>query len=300
MFGVTILGNNSAVPTATRHPTSQAVYLDDRILLLDCGEGTQMQMNRYKIKRSKVKYIFISHLHGDHYFGLIGLLNSFALIGRKEDLYLFAPEPLFALIDMQMQLTDSSLPYNIHRYPLKEETEIVSADTFTVKCFQVKHRIECWGFTIRQKQKLRKLNIEEMNKLSIPTTAYYAIKKGEDYITHAGNIIPNKQLTFDPPKEKTYAFCADTLFTESFLHHIQDADMIYHEATYLKDMQEKAAARFHATAEQAATIAKKANARRLLIGHFSSKYEYLEPFKTEAKEVFENTELACEGVTYLL
>ncbi|MCU7695471.1 ribonuclease Z [Haoranjiania flava] len=300
MFGVTILGNNSAIPTPTRHPTSQAVYIDDQVLLLDCGEGTQMQMHRYKIKRSKINYIFISHLHGDHYFGLIGLLNSFALIGRKDDLHLFAPEPLYGLIDLQMQLADSEFPYTIHRYPLKEEGEIAHSNTFTVKCFRVKHRIECWGFAIMQKQKLRKLNIEEVKKHLIPTAAYYSIKKGEDYMTSEGNIIPNKLLTIDPPKGKVYAYCADTLFTDSFLHHIADADMIYHESTYLKDMEEKAFKRFHSTAEQAATIARRANAKRLLIGHFSSKYEFLEPFESEARQVFENTEIAREGVTYLL
>lgn len=299
MFGVTILGCNSAIPTDWRRPTSQAVYIDDQILLLDCGEGTQMQMNLYKIKRSKINHIFISHLHGDHYFGLIGLLNSFALIGRKEDLHLYAPEPLFELIDLQMRLADSQFPYILHRHPLKDD-EILNTDTFTVTAFKVIHRIDCHGFLIKQKQKLRKLNVLSVKKHDIPTFFYYNLKKGDDYISPSGEVIKNELLTIPSPKGKSYAYCADTLFTQSFLSYIQNVDLLYHESTYLKDMEEKAYKRFHSTAEQAANIAKLAKAKRLIIGHYSSKYNYLEPFETEAKSVFEHTELAKEGVTFLV
>ena len=300
MFGVTILGCNSAIPTDWRRPTSQAVYIDDQVLLLDCGEGTQMQINLYKIKKSKIRHIFISHLHGDHYFGLIGLLNTMALIGRKEDLHLYAPEPLFPLIDLQMKLADSSFPYTLHRHALKEEGQILAEPGFTVNCFKVIHRIECWGFFIQQKQKLKKLNVEAAQQYNIPTTFYYNLKKGEDYIKEKGEIIKNELVTFPPRPPKTYAYCADTLFTDSFLPHIQNATLLYHESTYLKDMEEKAYNRFHSTAEQAAKIAVKSNAKRLLIGHYSSKYDYLEPFETEARTVFENTELAREGVTFIV
>ena len=300
MFGVTILGCNSAIPTDWRRPTSQAVNIDDQILLLDCGEGTQMQMNLYKIRKSKIRHIFISHLHGDHYFGLIGLLNSMALIGRKEDLHLYAPEPVFGLIDLQMSLADSSFPYVLHRHPLNNEGEILAQPGFTVSCFKVIHRIECWGFAIKQKQKLKKLNVEAAQQYNIPTTFYYELKKGADYKKENGEIIKNEWVTFEPPAPKTYMYCADTLYTDTFLPFIQSATLLYHEATYLKDMEEKAYKRFHSTAEQAAKIAVKANAKRLLIGHFSSKYDCLEPFETEAKAVFKNTELAREGVTFLV
>lgn len=300
MFGVTILGCNSAIPTDWRRPTSQAVSIDDQILLLDCGEGTQMQMNLYKIRKSKIRHIFISHLHGDHYFGLIGLLNSMALIGRKEDLHLYAPEPVFGLIDLQMSLADSRFPYTLHRHPLQDEGEILAQPGFTVSCFKVIHRIECWGFAITQKQKLKKLNLKAAEHYQIPTTFYYELKKGADYVKENGEVIKNEQVTFEPPPPKTYMYCADTLYTDSFLPFIQNATLLYHEATYLKDMEEKAYKRFHSTAEQAAKIAVKANAKRLLIGHFSSKYDYLQPFETEAKAVFKNTELAREGVTFIV
>lgn len=300
MFGVTILGNNSAVPAHDRHPTSQAVTIANEVLLLDCGEGTQMQIKDYKVKRSKINYIFISHLHGDHYFGLIGLLSSMALINRTTPLHLFAPPALFEVIQLQLKIADSSLPFQLHFHPLEKEGEIVNETKFTVSCFKVIHRIDCFGFLIKEKHKSRKINLPKALAACIPTMFYERLQNGEDYLTKDGKIVKNETVTLEGKKNKAYAYCADTLYTESFLPNIHQVDLLYHESTYLNDFEEQAKNRFHSTAEQAAVIAKKADAKKLLIGHFSSKYKTLDLFELQSKSVFPNTELSKEGVTYLV
>jgi len=298
MFGVTILGNNSALPAYDRHPTSQIVTLHDELFLIDCGEGTQMQMAKYKIRRSKINHIFISHLHGDHYFGLIGLITSMGLLGRENDLHIYAPSTLKEIIDLQFKVADTQLPFALHFHPLEKDGLIVEGKRFTVECFSTQHRIECWGFIIREKKHLRKIDKEKVVELNIPAAYYTHLKNGDDYETKNGEIIKNEWVTIPNSLPRSYAFCADTIYDEKLAAIVKNTTLVYHETTFLKDMNDRATARFHSTTHQAANIAIKANAQKLLIGHFSSKYENLDQFLSEAQEIFSNTDLAIEGVTF--
>jgi ribonuclease Z len=298
MLAVTILGNNSAVPAFDRHPTSQVVTTDGTSFLVDCGEGTQIQMIRYKIRRSKISHIFISHLHGDHYFGLVGLINSFGLLNRQQDLHIFAPSPLQQLIELQLKVADTILPYNLYFHTIRNEGVLLDEEKFSVKCFRTNHRIECYGFVFAEKKRPRRLLPEKTREFEIPAYFYDRLTDGEDYIKKDGTVIKNEWVTEEGAKEKMYAFCADTKYDESIIPHFAGADLIYHETTYLDNLVERATARFHSTSKQAALIAQKAHVKKLLIGHFSSKYDTLEEFEAEARTVFENTELAIEGVSY--
>lgn len=299
MFGVTILGNNSALPAYNRHPTAQVITLSDHLFLLDCGEGTQMQMNLYKIKRSRINHIFISHLHGDHYFGLPGLITSYGLMSRVNDLHLYGPPQLRDILEMQLNAGKTVLPYKLIFHPLGTEEVIVDEEHFSIECFKVFHRIDCWGFLFREKRKPRKINIEATTQYNVPVEFYEQLKQGKDYILN-GKVIANDVLTIPNKPSRMYAYCADTLFAESLAEKVNHADLLYHEATYLKDKADKAASRFHSTSEQAAMLAKLSNVKNLLIGHFSSAYEHLDDFLTEAKTVFPGTQLALEGQTFIV
>jgi len=298
LFALTILGNNSAIPAFGRNPTAQILQMIDESFLIDCGEGTQLQLSKYKIKRSKLNRIFISHLHGDHYFGLIGLVTSLGLLGRTHDLHIYAPAPLQDIINMQLKVADTSLPYQLVFHALKEEGLIVDDKKITVECFKTQHRIECWGFLFRQKKNPRKINADKVKAYEIPAAYYEKLQQGFDYTTKNGTVITNETVTIAAARPKSYAFSADTIYDESLVEKVKDVDLLYHETTYLKDLHERAAARYHSTTYQAATIAKKAGVKKLLIGHFSSKYEVLDDFLTEASEVFPDTELALEGICY--
>lgn len=300
MLAVTILGNNSSVPAFDRHPTSQVITLNGNNFLIDCGEGTQIQMINYKIRRSKISHIFISHLHGDHYFGLVGLINTFSLLSHQQELHVYGPTPLQEIIELQLKVADARLCYPLHFHTIISEGVLIDTDKYQVKCFPTNHRIECYGFVISEKRKPRKLVTERLRQNSIPIHFFERLRDGEDFVTDSGEVIKNEWLTDEAPKGKIYAFCGDTKYDERIIDHIRDADMIYHETTYLDILAERAESRFHSTSRQAATIAKKANVKKLLIGHFSSKYDTLEEFAIEACEVFPNTELAIEGVTYLV
>jgi len=298
MLSVTILGNNSAVPAFNRHPTSQVVTQDGVNYLVDCGEGTQIQMIKYKIRRGKISHIFISHLHGDHYFGLVGLINTFGLLSHKQELHIYAPAPLEQIIEMQLKVAETVLPYPLYFHTITGNATLVDTEKIRIKCFETTHRIQCFGFSFEEKMSKRKILLERTRKYNIPLTFYSSLQNGLDYITPKGEIIKNETLTAAPEKGKRYAFCADTRYDESIIEHIYGCDTIYHETTYLDNLSEKAFERFHSTTKQAAAIAKKAMVNRLLIGHFSSKYSVLDAFEQEAREVFYGTELAIEGTTY--
>lgn len=300
MFGVTILGNNSALPAHDRHPTSQLVTLNDQLFLIDCGEGTQMQLSRYRVRRSKINHILISHLHGDHYFGLPGLLTSFGLMNRENDLHIHAPAPLKQILDLQFAAGDTRLPYTLHFHALGDEGIIAETERYAVECFRVFHRIECWGFVIREKKKPRKIVIEKAQQLEIPAGFFEKLKDGFDFTKPDGSVIANDVVTIAATPSKSYAFCADTLFRESLAEKVNQVSLLYHETTYLKDAEERAFSRHHSTTEQAATIAGLAKAKSLLIGHFSSKYEMLDDFLSETSALFPNTQIAQEGVTYIV
>lgn len=300
LLAVTILGNNSAIPAHGRHPTSQIITTADELLLFDCGEGTQIQILNYRIKRSRINHIFISHLHGDHYFGLIGLLNSFALLSRVQPLHIYGPAPLKEILDLQFKHSDTRLPFELTFHPIDKDGLILDAKHYTVECFSTKHRIECKGFIVREKKHLRKILPEEIRKHQIPNSLLPQLQKGEDVTDKHGNIIKNELVTTENNRPKSYAFAADTVYDVRIAQVVQQVDLLYHEATYPDALAEKATERYHSTTKQAASIALQGNVKKLLIGHFSAKFEDLNPFLSEAKEVFPQTELATEGVTYLI
>lgn len=303
MLAVTILGNNSALPAFDRHPTAQIITMEDQIFLVDCGEGTQMQMAKYKIRRSKINHIFISHLHGDHYFGLIGLLTSMGLLGRTQELHLHAPSALEQIIGLQLRVADIHLPYPLKFHSLCQTqpdlpTVLLRETRFEVSCFPVIHRIECWGFIFREVRPFRRVNPEKARQHDVPASFFDRLKWGESYQKKDGTIVENQWVTEPASKARSYAYAADTMFDERVAAYVRGVDLLYHESTYLKDLEAQAGRRFHSTTVQAATIALQAGVQRLLIGHFSSKYEKLQAFEQEAREVFPNTDLALEGVTY--
>jgi ribonuclease Z len=298
MLALTILGNNSAIPAFDRLPTAQVLQTQEETYLIDCGEGTQMQMAKYKIRRSKINNIFISHLHGDHFYGLPGVITSMSLMGRTQDLHLYAPAPLEKILDLLMEVAKTQLSYKLYFHPLTEETEIMSDSKMTVSCFKTQHRIECWGFLFKEKKNPRKIDAERIKAFEIPASFYDKLQKGEDYITKQGTIIVNSEVTIAAPAAKSYCYCADTIYDENLVDKAKGADLLYHETTYLKDNEQKAKDRFHSTTIQAASIAEKAGVKKLLIGHFSAKYEVLDDFLIEACSVFPNTELALQGSCY--
>lgn len=298
MLAITILGNNSAIPAFGRNPSAQLLQTQDSSFLIDCGEGTQNQLAKYKLKRSKISHIFISHLHGDHYFGLIGLLTSMSLLSRTQELHLHGPAQLEEIINLQLRVAAVTLNYTLYFHALTEEGVISDTGKMIVSCFKVQHRIECWGFLFKEKKKPRSIVPELVKSYEIPAAFYEKLQDGENYTTKKGTIIENEAVTILAPKPKSYAYCADTLYDPSIAEKIKHVDLVYHETTYLKDLKQRAAERFHSTTEQAGMIAKIAEAGQLMIGHFSSKYESLDEFLTETKAVFENTVLAIEGSCY--
>ncbi len=298
MFGVTILGNNSAVPAYNRHPTAQIITIHDQLLLFDCGEGTQMQIAKYKIRWGKIKYIFISHLHGDHYFGLIGLITSMCLLGREDALHIYGHPLLKDIISIQLNAAATTVPFEIIFNSFNSDGIVLDEKRYTVECFATRHRIECRGFIVREKRKPRKINKETIHNYHIPTTYFDRLKDGEDFIAKDGSVVKNEWVTVENAPGRSYAYSGDTLYDPNVAEKVKGVSLLYHESTYLKAMGENAIRRFHSTTHQAASIALQAGVDKLIIGHFSSKYEHLDVFLNEAKEVFENTYLATEGATH--
>ncbi len=298
MLALTILGNNSAIPAFGRNPTAQVLQTPEETYLIDCGEGTQLQLTMYKIKRSRINHIFISHMHGDHYFGLIGLISSMGLMGRTADLCIHAPSIMEDIVMLQLKAAHNTLPFKIHFFPLGEECKIHDGKKISVECFKVNHRIACWGFIFREKKNLRSIDAARVRSFEIPSSYYEALQNGADYTNKKGTIISNEELTTAATPARSYAYCADTLYDESIAAKVKNVDLLYHETTYLKDLQQRALERFHSTTIQAGAIAAMAGVKKLLIGHFSSKYENLDEFLTETVAVFPNTELALQGTCY--
>ena len=300
MIKITILGNNSALPAYNRHPTSQVVDIEEQLFLVDCGEATQIQMQRYHIRRRRINYIFISHLHGDHYFGLMGLITSMGLMGRTAPLHLFGPPALQQIVDLQLQVATTVLPYPLHFTALEEGKAQILVDeaSYKVESFPVEHRIPCHGFSFTHRHLQRRLLPEQCRHYEIPTAFFARLKNGEDYTRKDGLLVKNEWVTTAGTPDKKYVYCADTRTTDSFLPYILKADLLYHESTYVDNDQKKAFDRFHSTARQAAELAQKAGAGRLLLGHFSSKYQDLSLFYEEASQIFPDVEVSTEGITY--
>ncbi|MFP9113884.1 ribonuclease Z [Flavobacterium sp. RHBU_3] len=297
---ITILGCYAATPRTLTNPTSQVLEMKNRMFLIDCGEGTQVQLRKNKIKFSKINQIFISHLHGDHVYGLIGLISTFALLGRKNDLHIYGPKGIKELITVQLRLSNSWTSYDLYFHELesKEPEVIFEDDKVKVTTIPLKHRVYTNGYLFQEKNTERKLNIEAVENYEIDTVYYNKIKYGGDITLDSGEVIPNAALTFDPPPAKSYAFCSDTIYLESIIPVIQNVDVLYHESTFLESEARYCEPTMHSTAKQAAELAKKANAGTLILGHYSTRYESIELFKDEARTVFENTEIADDGKVF--
>ena len=302
MFEVTILGSSSATPIHQRHPTAQIVNIHERFFLIDCGEGTQMQLSRYKFKMPRLHHIFISHLHGVHYFGLMGLLSSMHLLGREEQMHLYCPKELQEIIDIQLKYSDTRLRYKLVYHFINSTSPkiIFEDDDLTVETIILNHRIPCTGFLFREKPKKRKLIPDKLTQFNVPREQYNDIKSGKDYINDKGAVIPNAQLTADPRPPGSYAYCSDTMYDESIIPQIRGIDLLYHESTFLEDKLARAKETFHTTARQAGIMACKSEVKRLIIGHFSSRYKDLYPLLEEAKTEFPNTTLAMEGDKFVI
>ncbi len=298
IFELTILGANAAIPTHGRFPTSQILCINHRYYMIDCGEGTQIQLFRYKIKINKIHAIFISHLHGDHYLGLMGLLNTMNLHGRTEPLYLHAPKGLQEIIILQLKYSHSILSYPLYFIETNQEESLFlfEDEKVTVHTIPLLHRIPCCGFLFREKEKDKNL-IKEKIPIDFPIAGRIALKKGENF-EYNNQIFKNEDYTKEPNKSRSYAFCSDTIYLPSLTKIIQNVDLLYHEATFTQVHENRAAQTFHSTGQQAALIAKEANVGKLLLGHFSTRYYDLSPLLEEAQAIFPNSDLAMEGETF--
>ncbi|MDQ6530167.1 ribonuclease Z [Flavobacterium sp. LHD-85] len=297
---LTILGCYAATPRTLTNPTAQVLEIKNRLFLIDCGEGTQVQLRKNKIKFSKINHIFISHLHGDHLFGLIGTISTFSLLGRTTDLHIYGPKGIKELILIQLKLTESWTTYSLFFHELESnQSEIIFEDKkVIVKTIPLKHRVYTNGYLFQEKPDERKLDVEAVQHYNIHVAYYQKIKNGSDIRLDDGTVVENKKLTFDPPPAKGYAFCSDTVYNEEIIPIIQNTDILYHESTFLESEARLAEKTLHSTAKEAANIALKANVKQLILGHYSTRYDGLEPFKKEAEEVFPNVLLADDGVSF--
>ena len=297
-YKLTILGCNSATPRVNAHPTAQYLEINSRHFLIDCGEGTQRQMRLNKVGFSKVNTIFISHLHGDHFFGLIGLISTFGILNREKELHIHGPKGIKEVINIQLKHSKSYVKYKIIFHELNStESELIFEDE-KVKVYTIplNHRVYTNGFLFKEKEKSRKINISAVKEFKeIDKCDYNNLKAGKDFKLDSGDVIKNSELTYNPEKPLSYAYCSDTSYKPTIIEIIDGVDLLYHESTFLTDKEDLAKKTGHSTAKQAATIAKKANVKKLVLGHYSSRYKNISLFKKEAQEVFENVSLAETG-----
>lgn len=297
-YKLTILGCHSATPRVNAHPTAQYLEINSRHFLIDCGEGTQRQMRLNKVGFSKVNTIFISHLHGDHFFGLIGLISTFGILNREKELHIHGPKGIKEVINIQLKHSKSYVKYKIIYHELNStESELIFEDE-KVKVYTIplNHRVYTNGFLFKEKEKSRKINISAVKEFKeIDKCDYNNLKAGKDFKLDSGDVIKNSELTYNPEKPLSYAYCSDTSYKPTIIEIIDGVDLLYHESTFLTDKEDLAKKTGHSTAKQAATIAKKANVKKLVLGHYSSRYKNISLFKKEAQEVFENVSLAETG-----
>ena len=298
---LTILGCHSATPRAKAYPTSQYLEINNHHFLIDCGEGTQRQMRKYKVGFSKINHIFISHLHGDHFFGLIGLISTLGLLGRERELHIFGPKDIKKMTLMQLKITQShaKFPIQFHELSSKESEVILDDDKVTVKTIPLKHRIYTNGYLFIEKEKPKNLHIDNIkNYPEIDRADYLNIKAGKDIVLPSGEVVPNSELTLPPKKPLRFAFCSDTAYKPNIVPLLRNVDLLYHEATFLDDRKDLAKKTMHATTKQAATIAKDANVKQLILVHYSGRYKDISEFKEEAQSVFTNSHLAEPGKVF--
>lgn len=299
-FSVTILGSSSALPTSHRFPTSQVVRLNEQLFLVDCGEGTQIQLRKCGFKMGRINHIFISHLHGDHIYGLPGLISSLALYGKKGELHIYAHSELQQMMEGMMKFMNEITDLTVKYHPLNfKRSAIVFQDRrIRISSFPLKHRISCCGFLFQELSSELHLDKSAIGKYEIPIAQRSNIKQGADLLLADGTVIPNEQLTLPATPARSYAFCTDTLYLPKILPVIQGVDLLYHEATFGGDLSELARKTFHSTSLQAAEIACSAGAKKLVIGHFSSRYKSVESLVEEARTIFPETYAANDGDVY--
>ncbi len=299
-FEFTVLGSSSALPTVARYPSAHVLNVHERIFLIDCGEGTQLQLRRYRFNLSRINHIFISHIHGDHTFGLLGLLSSCSLLGRTNELNIYCPIELRQIIKLNMELYKMDLKYEIVFHILGSDSEdvIFEDKSLVVKSFPLRHRVPCWGFVFIEKQ--RELNIikDKLELYSIPIKKIPEIKAGANFVTNEGEVVLNKYLTSPSLLPRSFAYCTDTKYLERIVPIIKGVDLLYHEATFSNIDKKLAKSTYHSTSEQAAKIAEKAAVKKLVVGHFSSRYKKIDKNICEARAVFKNTEAANDGAVF--
>jgi ribonuclease Z len=299
-FELTILGSSSATPTAKRYPTAQLLNVAERFFLIDCGEATQIQLRRYKIRFQRINHIFISHLHGDHYLGLMGLLSSFHLLGRKTEVNIYAPAGLKKIIDLQLEISGTVLAYEIawHETDTSQPGIIFEDKLLTVETVILNHRIPCTGFIFREKERPFSIDKEQIVYYKVPRSQMMSVKNGNDAVLDDGTVIPNHYITKGRQKARSYAFCSDTRFDDRVIAAVKDVDLLYHEATFMHELLERAKQTYHTTALEAGRVARIAKAGKLIIGHFSVRYTDLQPLLQEARTEFAETYLGEEGSVF--
>lgn len=297
---LTVLGCYAATPRTLTNPTSQVLEINNQVVLIDCGEGTQVELRRHKIKFSRINHIFISHLHGDHFFGLPGFISTMRLLGREKALHVYGPKGIKEAITLLLKLGDSwtNYPLLFHELTSKEQELIFEDDKISVTTIPLDHRVYTNGYLFREKLGKRKLNVAAAEKYGIDKAYYNNIKNGKNITLDNGTIVPNSELTFDPPEPKSYAFCSDTVYDESLAEKIKNVDILYHESTFLETETDLAVKTKHTTAKQAAMVAKNANVKTLVLGHYSTRYKSIALFKEEASTIFPNVVLADDGKTF--
>lgn len=296
-FQLTILGSGAALPTANRAPSAQYVVCNERHILIDCGEGTQTQLRKNKVHIQRITHILISHLHGDHYFGLVGLLSTLHLLGRDKGLTIYGPEPLESIIRQQLEMGDTRLSFHLNFVPLngKEHRLLFEDNKIEIWCFPLKHRIPTNGFLIREKQKERSLDGERFRKDGLSLQLIPFFRRGEDVTLENGQIMRADDYTFPAPAPKSYAYCSDTIYDPGLQNYLTDVTVLYHEATFLHDKIDRAKATYHTTALQAAQLAKDSGVGRLLLGHLSARYENGDAHEQEARSVYPHAQVVEDG-----
>jgi ribonuclease Z len=298
---LTILGCHSATPRANAFPTSQYLEINNRHFLIDCGEGTQQQMRKYKVGFSKIDHIFISHLHGDHFYGLVGLLSTYGILSREKELHIYGPKGIKKVTLLQLKISESHAKYPMifHELSSKESELIFEDDKVSVRTIPLKHRVYTNGYLFTEKEKSRKLNMLNISGYpEINKADYLNIKAGKDVALSNGDVVTNSELTINPPKPLSFAFCSDTCYKPDIVPIIKNVDLLYHEATFLEDKKDLAKKTRHSTAIEAAKIAKEATVGKLVIGHYSGRYKELSLFKKEAQTIFFNVDLAEPGKVF--
>ncbi len=295
-----ILGCYAATPRTLSNPTSQVLEMGNQLFLIDCGEGTQVQLRKSKIKFSKIDHVLISHLHGDHFFGLPGLISTFRLLGREKEMHIYGPTGIKEAITLLLKLGDSwtNYPLIFHELRSAESELIFDGGKVSIKTIPLKHRIYTNGFLFSEKVGERKLDVEAVKKYGIDKCYFQNIKNGKDITLEDGTLIPNEEISLAPPKPKRYAYCSDTAYTMDIVPMIKNVDILYHESTFLESEAKLAVKTKHSTAKEAAAMAKAANVGQLILGHYSTRYGSLAPFKEEAQQIFPHVELADDGKVF--